>query len=137
MKTSAQHGFTLVEIAIVLVIVGLIICGLITPLSMQIEQRKVTETQRALDEAREALIGYALHNGYLPCPAISAANGQEDRSGIACTDTRRLGFLPWATLGLPKLDSWNHLFRYSVAPAFSHSGQLVTLRRPRGLTLST
>jgi prepilin-type N-terminal cleavage/methylation domain-containing protein len=132
-----QSGFTLVEIAIVLVIVGLIIGGLVTPLTVQLEQRKVSDTQRAMDEAKEALFGFALRNGYLPCPAVSASNGLEDRSGSACTDGRRLGYLPWATLGLAKLDAWNHLYRYSVAPAYSNSGSLFNLKSQADITLAT
>ncbi|SFV05168.1 type II secretion system protein [Pseudoduganella namucuonensis] len=137
MKPSAQKGFSLVEIAIVLVIVGLMIGGLLTPLTMQIEQRKIADTQRALEEARDALVGYALRYGHLPCPAISATDGQEDRNGARCTDERRDGFLPWATLGLPKLDSWQHLYRYSVTPAFTDSANRFKLVTPRDISVHT
>ncbi len=97
-----QTGFSLIEIAIVLVIVGLMIGGLVTPLTVQLEQRKVAETQQALNEAKEALTGYALRYGYLPCPAISAMNGLEDRRGTRCTGEKRAGFLPWAPPGWPR-----------------------------------
>lgn len=131
------HGFTLVEIAIVLVVVGLLIGGLITPLSTQLEQRRVTDTQRSMDDTRDALIGFAVRNGYLPCPAISAANGLEDRAGDRCTNERRAGFLPWATLGMPKLDSWGRVFIYSVTPEFADSAQLFRLATPRDITVAT
>lgn len=137
MKKHRQSGFTLVEIAIVLIIVGLMIGGLVTPLSMQLEQRKISETQKSMEEAREALIGYALRNGYLPCPATSASNGLEARAGNRCAGDRRSGYLPWATLGLGKLDGWNHLFRYSVTPAFSDSGVPFNLSTPRDITVAT
>lgn len=137
MRTTRQRGFSLVEMAIVLVIVGLMVGGLLTPLTVQLEQRRVADTRRMLDDAREALIGYALRHGHLPCPAISAANGEEDRSGQRCTDERRDGFLPWATLGLPKLDAWHHLYRYSVTPAFADSGQRFKLITPRDITVYT
>jgi prepilin-type N-terminal cleavage/methylation domain-containing protein len=137
MMRARQAGFSLVELAIVMVIVGLMIGGLLTPLSVQLEQRKVADTQKALDEAREALTGFALRNGYLPCPAVSAANGLEDRSGAACRDGKRAGFLPWATLGLGKLDSWGHLYRYSVAPAYANSQALFGLATPRDITIGT
>lgn len=132
-----QHGFSLVEIAIVLVIVGLMVGGLLTPLTVQLEQRKTAETQRALDDAREALVGFALRNGYLPCPAISASDGQEDRSGSRCTGERRDGYLPWATLGLPRLDAWQHLYRYSVTPAFADSAIHFKLVTARDITVYT
>ncbi|NVD74881.1 type II secretion system protein [Duganella sp. BJB488] len=137
MKKHRQSGFTLVEIAIVLVIVGLMIGGLLTPLSMQLEQRKIAETQKSMEDAREALIGFAIRNGYLPCPAISASNGLEARDGNHCAGDRRSGYLPWATLGLGKLDGWNHLFRYSVTSAFSNSGLLFNLHTPRDITVAT
>jgi prepilin-type N-terminal cleavage/methylation domain-containing protein len=130
-----QGGFTLVEIAIVLLIVGLMIGGLIAPLSSQIEQRHVTDTKRAMDEAREALFGFALRNGYLPCPAISASNGLEDRGNTGCN--KRYGFLPWATLGVSRLDGWNRLMGYSVTPAFADSVKLFTLKTERDITIAT
>lgn len=137
MITTQPRGFSLVEMAIVLVVVGLMLGGLMTPLTAQIEQRKVGQTRRALDEAGEALTGFALRNGYLPCPAVSAVNGLEDRAGAGCGDGKRQGFLPWATLGLPRLDGWGHLLRYSVTPAFSDSGAPFTLRTARDISVFT
>jgi hypothetical protein len=104
---------------------------------MQLEQRKAADTQRALDDAREALVGFAVRYGYLPCPAISASDGQEDRSGSRCTDERREGYLPWATLGLARLDAWNHLYRYSVTPAFADSANRFKLVTARDITVYT
>ena len=132
-----NRAFTLVEMAIVLVIVGLLLGGMLAPLSAQMEQRRVADTTRALEEAREALAGFAARNGHLPCPAISAANGLEDRSGTRCGNGRRLGFLPWATLGLPKLDAWQHIYLYSVTPAFSDSGAPFQLNTPRDITIAS
>ncbi|WP_426323570.1 type II secretion system protein [Pseudoduganella sp. R-43] len=132
-----QTAFTLVEMAIVLVIVGLLLGGMLAPLSAQMEQRRTADTSRALEEARDALAGFAARNGYLPCPAISASNGLEDRSGTRCSNERRLGFLPWATLGLPKLDAWQHLYLYSVTPSFSDSGALFRLSTPRDITIAS
>jgi prepilin-type N-terminal cleavage/methylation domain-containing protein len=132
-----QDGFSLVEMAVVMVIAGLMIGGLLAPLSVQMEQRRIAETRAALDEARDALAGFALRNGYLPCPAVSASNGLEDRSGNACRAGKRQGFLPWATLGVGKLDSWGRLYHYSVAPAFADSGQRFGLRSPRDITIAT
>lgn len=132
-----NRAFTLVEMAIVLVIVGLLLGGMLAPLRSQMEHRRAADTAKALEEARDALAGFAARNGYLPCPSISAANGLEDRAGTRCANERRLGFLPWATLGLQKLDAWEHLYLYSVTPAFSDSGAPFRLDTPRDITIAS
>ena len=133
-RPRGQRGFTLVEISIVLVIVGLLIGGMMAPLSAQLEQKKGNDTRQAMELAREALFGYALRNGYLPCPAISAVNGLEDRTGSACN--KRYGYLPWATLGVARLDGWNRILGYTVTPAFADSVVLFTLKTPRDITVA-
>lgn len=130
-----QKGFTLIEIAIVLLIVGLVIGGMIAPLGTLLEQKRVGETRRAMEDAKEALFGFAMSRGYLPCPAISSTNGLEDRSGGVCR--KRIGLLPWATLGVPRLDGWNRVLGYTVTPAFSNSLVPFTLRTARDITIRT
>ena len=115
---SAVSGFPLVELRIVLIIVGLLISSLITPLSAQIDQRNYNETQRQLNEIREALIGFSVANGRLPRPATSQADGVESPTDCA-TDTDCTGYLPWTTLGVKKSDAWNKMIRYSVTPAYA------------------
>jgi prepilin-type N-terminal cleavage/methylation domain-containing protein len=121
------QGFTLVEMAVVLVIVGLILGGLLMPLSAQMDQRNYSDTQKSMDEIKEALIGYALSHGYFPCPAISATNGAEDRTGVTCTGGKRVGLLPWAELGVTQIDGWGHRFGYSVTLAYADSGTKITI----------
>lgn len=123
---SRTRGFTLVEMAIASIVIGLILGSILVPLSRQAELRQKADTQRILDETREALLGYALANGYLPCPAISSTNGLEDRSAGVCTGGKRSGFLPWQTLGVAKLDAWGRILGYSVTPAYSATGLSLT-----------
>jgi prepilin-type N-terminal cleavage/methylation domain-containing protein len=54
------RGFTLIEMAIVLVIITILIGGLAMPLSAQIQARRIAETKKTLEEAREAILGYAM-----------------------------------------------------------------------------
>ena len=61
-----QKGFSLIELAIVLVIVTLLIGGLAVPLSAQIEARRIAETRKIMEEGREALLGYAITH-YCTC----------------------------------------------------------------------
>ena len=71
-------GFTLVEMAIVMLIVALLLGGLVPTLSSQVDQRHASETSKQLDEIQQALIGYAIIYGRLPCPASDTSNGMED-----------------------------------------------------------
>ena len=121
MKTpTREHGFSLVELTIVLIIVGLLLGSLITPLSAQIEQRNYNETQQQIAEIREALIGYAVANGRLPRPATSAGDGVENPASCGTNnDDKCTGFVPWATLGVRKTDAWNKMIRYSVTPSLA------------------
>ena len=122
-KTSS--GFSLVELSIVLVIVGLVLAGMLVPLSAQIDQKNYNETQRAMLEMRDGLIGYASSNGYLPCPDTTG-DGDEDRDGGGgCVATE--GNIPWANLGMGKQDAWGQNYLYRVNNAFANSATRFTL----------
>jgi prepilin-type N-terminal cleavage/methylation domain-containing protein len=117
-----NHGFTLVEMAVVLVIVGLMLGGLLVPISAQIDQRNYNETQKKLDEIKEALIGFAIMNGRLPCPTTQAdpsnANyGVEDPGCPALTSD---GYIPWKTLGVSEFDAWGTVRNVSTDPWVGH-----------------
>jgi prepilin-type N-terminal cleavage/methylation domain-containing protein len=137
MTALRKRGFTLVEIAVAIFIIALLLGSMLVPLNVQVGQRKISETQKTLDEIKEALVGFAVANGYLPCPAISATNGQEDRMGGICTAGKRHGFIPWVTLGVAKLDGWGNIFRYSVTPAFASDTSLFSLTTSPDITVHT
>lgn len=121
---ACARGFTLAELAIVIVIVTLLLGGLAVPLLTRMEQRNVQRTRTDLEEIKEALIGFAILNGRLPSPAGSASNGAE--SGACATHAACTGFVPWVTLGTPKLDAWGKIYRYSVTPGFTSTFTLTT-----------
>lgn len=113
MKTSPSHtGFTLVEMAVVLLILTLLAGSLTVGLSRHVTRRAETATDEALDEARDALLGYAVRKGFFPCPAKNATDGTEDRDAGTCKKT--VGLLPWATLGIHGVDGWAHRLRYAA-----------------------
>lgn len=119
MKPISPNGFTLIEIAVVLAIIGLLLGGILVPLSAQMEQHNISDTQKSLSDIKEAVIGYALANGRLPCPAKPALiSGVDALAGQAdCTITT--GVIPWVTLGVNETDAWGHRFTYSVTPEFA------------------
>ena len=139
---ARYDGFTLIELAVVILLITLLLGGILVPLQAQVEQRRVAETEKLFSEIKEALLGFAVTNGFFPCPAVSATIGAEDRvtsgAGIGtCTGGKREGFLPWVTLGLPKADAWGNLFRYSVSPNFSNSNALFGLTDKGDITIQT
>jgi type II secretory pathway pseudopilin PulG len=104
-------GFSLLEIAIVLIILTILLSAVAIPLSSQIDAQRVAQTNRQLESIRDALIGFAISNGRLPCPATDGSqygttnsNGQENRgAGGACAV--KLGYVPAAALGLAPQDA--------------------------------
>lgn len=138
----AAHGFSLVELSVVIAIVAFLMGGLMYTLSAQTEQRSFEETRRRLDQVRDLILAFAITNGRLPCPARSAATaapatvpGEEVRdasgncTGDAVTDYYggtsggiALGFLPARTIGYQQInsagfavDAWNNPIRYAVS----------------------
>jgi len=139
-----QRGLTLVELALVLLIVGLIAGGGLLVMTTQMEQNRIKDTQRALALAKEALIGFAQIHGRLPCPATAVSNGTESRnpSGTGCPGFGQnppvyIGYLPASTLGLSSvaggackpggstygylMDGWNRCIRYAVSRAANNA----------------
>ena len=122
-----SRGFSLVEIAIVLAILGFVLTiGLqATGAYLSHERRKVSLARVAgLDVA---LANYVAVQGRLPCPADGslatgvALAGVEARTAGVCTamDT---GVVPWVTLGLTEaeaLDGWNTRISYRTITALA------------------
>ncbi len=134
-RISFNQGFTLIELAIVLIILGLLITGLLVPLTEQANYKRRTETTILLAEAKQALLGYTLVNQHMPCPDITsggdgsanntANDGVEDFDPATGSCRSQGGNLPWATLSLVETDAWGTVLTYRVAAAFSDRSPLV------------
>lgn len=141
----AQRGFTLIELLIATLILGLVLGALIVPLSVQFEARRLNEARAEMATIKEALLGFAVANGRLPCPDNGTDNiapdGMEDTTiedpdpdddddtELAVTNcgsddrNARRGWLPATTLGVSQTDPWGRYYRYQVATSFMLAAQ--------------
>ena len=113
------RGFTLIELAVVIAIVALLLGALLVPLATQIQGRNIKETRESLAVIKEALLGFAMSQGRLPCPDTDVSpDGQENFTcGVFLESTE--GFLPYLDLGVPATDAWGRVFRYAVSSEFT------------------
>jgi prepilin-type N-terminal cleavage/methylation domain-containing protein len=138
-----QQGFTLIELAIVMVILTILASGLLVPLTTSIQTRRIEATNQIVAKAQDALIGYALshksstsHDPYLPCPDLTSGgsgtnipnDGIEDRTTLGQCDASE-GNLPWNTLGVAGTDAWGNRLDYHVTPDYADSGKGISLNR--------
>lgn len=123
LNSPARHfGFSLIETAVVLLIVSLALGGLVVSLGQSAENSRRAEAQLQIRRIEEALIGYAQSTGRLPCPSSTTSRGAEaPLGGGDCSQWH--GLVPAQTLGLNGatnadgllLDPWGNPYRYSVS----------------------
>ena len=109
-----RRGFSLLEVMIALMVLAIALTGIATPVASQVSLRRQADTQRLLDEAREALLGFATIHARLPCPASTSSRGMEAFApGGSAADGRcerfHDGLLPAASLGLSPVDEDGYL----------------------------
>jgi len=127
-----------VELAIVLVVLGVLARALLAPLGEGLERRRHEETARRLEEVRRALVGHLVTRGVLPCPLVpgrlatgsgggmpGAGSVDEGGDAVAVACRRGHGRVPAAALGVAGaidvngalLDGWGRPLHYAVSLA--------------------
>jgi prepilin-type N-terminal cleavage/methylation domain-containing protein len=106
LKQIDDKGFTLIEIAIVMVIIGILAGGGVSLMGILSERKIRNETLDYLNEAETSLINFAKINGRLPW-ADSDGDGNEDSSTF-------IGTFPFQTLRLSPTDSQKRPLRYEL-----------------------
>lgn len=114
MKLKHQ-GFTLIELAVVLAVLGIVMAGALSGVGAMRESAKFKQDQQNLDDIKSALISFAAVNGYVPCPYDGTDNlGTESRTGADEQCASVSGQLPYAILGTRPLNAYGHPFSYHV-----------------------
>jgi prepilin-type N-terminal cleavage/methylation domain-containing protein len=117
-----QRGFTLVEIAIVLMIVTILLGYSVALFPVQQELKHYRQVESEMDGIIEQLMAFAQVNGRLPCPDTDS-DGLENWDGLSDCDDGWFGFLPARTLGVNGkydangvlVDPWSAGYRYAVS----------------------
>ena len=111
-------GFTLVEMAVVVLLLGIVLTMGLRMLKATQDNAAWSETRLKQDRIKVALIGFFRTNGRLPCPdSALLPTGAEP---AVCLANAGRGVLPWKVLGLSVgdvQDGWSNFFTYRVANA--------------------
>jgi len=138
---NQQKGIVLLGFAI-FVIMGVLAYYLNTLSVVEIKQQQLEVTSKALQQAKQALISYALvygdidgadadalidfpgEYGFLPCPDYNddaLAEGVEDNGTCLGERVPVLGYFPWRTLDVPALkDSSGTCLMYAVSGEYKN-----------------
>jgi prepilin-type N-terminal cleavage/methylation domain-containing protein len=125
---SGRRGFTLIEVSIALVILGLLVGLGAQLLPMLVKQKKLSDSRMLVREAKTAIIGYAMATGRLPYAGANA-------NGTATTG-RLSGYLPWATLGMAARDPYNTTLFYAVESHLVNTTSTTQLKQRLALLIS-
>ncbi len=110
-----QQGFSLVEMAIVLVILSVLIGAGFSTMGAYLDNAKQSHTMGSLENTKKAILNYVKVNYYMPCPDTNN-DGNEDRvSGLACSSS--VGTVPFNSIGLGAAivsDDYGNVFAYGV-----------------------
>jgi prepilin-type N-terminal cleavage/methylation domain-containing protein len=120
-RPAKQRGISLIEMAVVLAIIGLLMMSL-WPMIQQLQYRhQALLHERNLTLVEDHLLFHLSQHGFLPCPSLNPASAEARELDGRCQ--LQLGYIPSWQLGLPStLTIW-----YAV-PASTRQGPL--LRNP-------
>ncbi len=135
-----SKGFSLIEIAIVLVIIGLLATFALGITSQVLNKQRRDTTIARLALIESALTLYVAQNKFLPCPADGTIPGTvatpSDQLGkeqvtpparSGCVANQQNGILPWVTLGIALADAqdgWGNMFTYRVEESLVPAGSM-------------
>ena len=105
-----QSGFSLLEMAITLAILGILLSTMLPSLATHMENQRNRDTRASLQQIRETLLAHAAIHGRLPCPTRESDPSATGYGLEYCDDSiAEEGYLPWRSLGVPATDAWGSI----------------------------
>lgn len=143
------QGFSLVEMAMVLLVVGVLAALFLPATNTMMDNNRRKETRTKLESLESAITRFVMTTGRLPCPADGALDVTDVNFGFEridpvtreCTALNR-GVVPWRILGLgvnEAVDAWGTLVTYRLwarTPAGASNGINTSLAINNGMDFS-
>lgn len=130
-RHNKEDGFTLLEVAIVIIIGGVLLSLLSSALLVYVKKNRIATTEQRMNGIQEAIAQYLNVNRKYPCPAPLTAGPDDTTFGREVTldcntgafagtvqnSGVRIGAVPTRSLNLPDeyaMDSWGNKYVYAV-----------------------
>lgn len=141
-SVNSSGGFSLLELAVVVLIIGVLAAGVLTLARPLLAQTQLTATEANMDRVIDVISAYAQRNHRIPCPANPDEAGgvepfgAEAGSGAGgdqigdCDNPaggeRFEGIVPFRTLGMKAeevRDGYGRFLTYALSPVFGRDTQ--------------
>ena len=125
-KIQNEDGYVLVDLALTVVVIGILIAVGIPMYKSYSQRDAVIQTEKRMDIIAHAFSNYIQMRWRLPCPAdpneTAQAFGTERTGGCTGAISDRYGIIPYRTIGIPEQyarDGYGNFMTYVVSPDFT------------------
>lgn len=115
---KAPQGFSLIELAIALIVLSLVGTGILYAMVSQRQNRDEALAREQLQLSLESIYAFAMSHGRLPCPAEATLDQSHANAGLENCSLQH-GVLPWVSLSVPQTDPWGQRLTYFASSKFS------------------